>query len=252
MESAITTESIAIIVIALAVGSFAKAITGIGLPPIAIPIMAGFLGMERTVVILVIPTMASNAWLVWEYRKHASLNRDLPIVLLTGMVGVALGTWALSELDDQVMFLLLAVWTWVYLLLAHFKPELKLPEWVQRPIAPVVGVAAGILQGATGVSGPIVATYFHALRLSKEAYVFSVTLSFLVLSGWQVIALVPMGMFTQSRFYEGLLALIPTLVVMPLGIYLARVMSARVFNMALFGVLFLISLRLFYRGLVGG
>ena len=252
MEAQLSMETVVVIVVVLALGSFAKAVTGIGLPVFAVPIMASMIGMERTVVIMVIPTVVSNGWLAWTFRSSATLNRDLPIVLGTGFVGVALGSWALASLNDQVMFLILALWTWVYLILAVFKPELKMPMALRRPLSPFVGVIAGIMQGATGVSGPVLVTYFHSLKIPKETYLFSVTLTFLVLASWQVFALVPLGLFTLSRMYEGLLALIPTVVMIPLGVRLARVMSPRAFNNALLVVLFLTSLRLFQRGLFGG
>ena len=251
METQMTVETIAIIVIVLALGSFAKAVTGVGLPVFAIPIMAGMIGMERTVVIMVLPTIISNGWLAWTYRASAKMNRDLPIVLVTGLLGVVLGSWALASLNERAMFLILALWTWVYLLLAILKPELKMPMALRRPISPFVGVISGIMQGATGVSGPVLVTYFHSLRIPKESYIFSVTLTFLVLAIWQVFALVPLGLFTLSRLFEGVLALIPTIVMIPLGVRLAKVMSPRVFNIALLAVLFLTSLRLFQRAVFG-
>ena len=251
MEAEITLESVAVIVIVIALGAFAKGVTGMGLPVIAVPIMAGLMGMERAVVVMVIPTLVSNGWLVWTFRSFAKKNRDLPLVLGTAFVGVALGSWALAELDDRIMFLILAVWIWIYLLLAISKPELKLPRVLRRPLSPIVGVIAGIMQGATGVSGPVLVTYFHSLRLPKEAYVFSLTLTFLVLGIWQVFGLVPLGLFSVNRLYECLLALIPTLAMIPLGVRLAKVMSARAFNNTLMVVLFIISLHLFQRGWFG-
>jgi hypothetical protein len=44
-----------IILVAIALGSFVKGVTGSGLPQIAIPVMAIFLGVERAVVLMAIP-----------------------------------------------------------------------------------------------------------------------------------------------------------------------------------------------------
>ena len=53
-----------VIVIAIAVGAFIKGATGGGLPQVAIPVMAPFLGVEHAVVLMAIPGIVSNAWLV--------------------------------------------------------------------------------------------------------------------------------------------------------------------------------------------
>ncbi|MGH8881913.1 MAG: hypothetical protein ACRD0P_31950, partial [Stackebrandtia sp.] len=65
-----------VIVAAIAVGAFIKGATGGGLPQIAIPVMAVFLGVERSVVVMAIPGVVANGWLVWSHRTEARLTRD--------------------------------------------------------------------------------------------------------------------------------------------------------------------------------
>ena len=78
-------ETLAIILVAISIGAFSKGLTGIGLPTIAIPILAGFLGVEHAVVVMTIPVAASNVVIVWSYRRmwkmmpgveHAGVLRD--------------------------------------------------------------------------------------------------------------------------------------------------------------------------------
>jgi hypothetical protein len=80
----VSAASLAVIVTAMAVGAVVKGVTGSGLPTIAIPVMAGFLGVERAVVVMAIPTVVTNSWLLWEHRHHASGARDLPLMLGCG------------------------------------------------------------------------------------------------------------------------------------------------------------------------
>ena len=84
------------IVAAMAVGAVVKGVTGSGLPTIAIPVMAGFLGVERAVVVMAIPTVVTNSWLLWEHRHHASGARDLPLMLGCGVLGAVAGVWAFT------------------------------------------------------------------------------------------------------------------------------------------------------------
>ena len=46
--------SLSIILIGLAIGSFAKGLTGLGFPLVAIPFMATFLGAEHAIVVALV------------------------------------------------------------------------------------------------------------------------------------------------------------------------------------------------------
>ena len=69
-----------VIVAAIAVGAFIKGATGGGLPQIAIPVMAVFLGVEHAVVVMTIPGVIANGWLVWTHRQEAGQTHDLTLV----------------------------------------------------------------------------------------------------------------------------------------------------------------------------
>lgn len=248
--ASIPLDSVIIIMLAIAAGSAVKGVTGLGLPLIAIPIMASFLGVERAVVIMVIPGIVSNTWLLWVHRTHARATRHLPALLLASTAGVALGTWVLVQVSERVLSLLLALVLGAYLVNLYANPRFSLSHTVGRYLSPAVGFGAGILQGATGISSPIIATYFHALRLDKRAYVFSVTAAFQIMSIAQFISLYRFGLFTQTRLLEGLLALLPIVIVLPLSIRLARVISRRVFDGILIVLMIVMEIKLLYNALV--
>ena len=54
-----------IIGLALAFGGLVKGLTGLGLPAFAIPVMAIFIGVERSVVMLLAPSLVLNCHLAW-------------------------------------------------------------------------------------------------------------------------------------------------------------------------------------------
>ncbi len=247
----ISNEAIVVILLALAAGSFVKGITGLGLPLIAIPFMASFLGVERAVVIMVIPGIVTNAWLLWDNRRQATVIPSLPTVLLTGTGGMLVGTWVLSRVSGHVLSLVLALGLGMYLLTLFVNPRFSLSIAASRYVSPVIGFAAGVLQGSTGISSPVVATYFHALRLNKGAYVFAITAVFQIFSAIQLVALYNFGLFTQNRVVEGLFALLPIAIVLPLSMRLARSISRRLFDFILITLLAGMELKLIYDGLFG-
>ena len=158
----------------------------------------------------------------------------------------------LSVVSQRVMFLALAGAIGVYLVTLIVHPQFKVSGALERWLSPVIGAGAGTLQGATGICGPVVGTYLHALRLDQSAYVFSVTAIFQVFWFTQLLALAQFGMFTGVRLVEGLIALVPILVVMPLSVRLSRLISRRVFDAILITLIAVMGLRFLYKGLWGG
>ncbi|HLQ26131.1 MAG TPA: hypothetical protein VK138_09660 [Acidiferrobacterales bacterium] len=67
-----------------------------------------------------------------------------------------------------------------------------------------------------------------------------------------MIALYNFGLLTQNRLLEGLLALLPIVIVLPLSMRLARIISRRVFDAILITLLSVMELKLVYDGLFAG
>lgn len=226
-----------VIVAAIALGAFVKGATGGGLPQIAIPVMAAFLGVERAVVVMAIPGVVANGWLVWSHRAEAARTRDLPTMLASGAVGAVLGTLALDGLDGRVLSAVLAAIIVGYVALSLARPGFHLPPGVTRIASLPVGVAAGGLQGATGISGPLLTTYLHGFGLRPRAFVFALATLFFAFALVQTAALFAVGLYTGSRLLESLLALVPIAVALPLGARAARRLSAATFNRAVLALL---------------
>jgi hypothetical protein len=245
----VSVANLAVILAAVAVGAMVKGVTGSGLPTIAIPVMAGFLGVERAVVVMAIPTVVTNSVLLWEHRHHASGARDLPVMLGAGALGVGTGVWALRELDPRVLALAVAAVILIYVTVSLARPRFRLAPSVTRYLSGPMGFGGGVLQGATGMAGPIVATYVHGFRLEPPSYVFSVSAQFQLFALVQVAAFVALGMYTPAHLLESLLALAPALLVLPVGIRLGRRLDRRRFDLCVLGVLTMMGAKLAYDAL---
>ena len=241
--------SIALIVAAMAIGSFVKGATGQGLPLIAIPVIATFLGVEVAVVVMAIPGIITNTWLLWNYREHFSRTRDLPALLPMGTIGAVAGTMLLDNLDEDILSLILAVMIGVYVLVYVRHPEVRLSPRLTRLTSAPVGLVAGVLQGATGICGPLVSTYLHGFRLDKEAYVLSITTVFQVYAVVQAAALAWVGLYTPALVGMSLLALVPTMALLPLGARLTHRLSRGAFDVLVLTLLTGTALKLLYDGL---
>ena len=59
------------------------------------------------------------------------------------------------------------------------------------------------------------------------------------------------GLYDQERIFQGLLAIIPVMIFIPLGMRMTKQVSARVFNLMIVGIIAAMEVRLVW-GLVAG
>ncbi|GGK40025.1 sulfite exporter TauE/SafE family protein [Salinarimonas ramus] len=238
-----------IVFLALGLGGVVKGAIGLGLPIVSIPVLAAFLGVPHALAVIVVPLVVTNAWQIVQYRAE---RPDAPFLLplvLSGLVGIALGTWALAELPVETLSLTLATIVTVYIATVLAKPTFTLSPKAGRRLAPLVGIVGGTLQGATGISAPVTVTFIHAMRLTRGPFIFAVSVMFLAFSIVQGIVLAVAGFLDWWRLVEGVLALAPIALGMPLGNALAKRLSRRAFERLIVAILAVMAVRLFQTGL---
>ncbi len=236
-----------VILVASAAGMFVKSVTGMGYPLFAIPLISLAVGVEHAVVIVSIPNAVANALLCWQARAGRSDSRDLLRLGSAGVLGAILGTTALVTLPEWPLLLLLVLAIAVFVLQFWRAKDRQISAHTSRRWSPLVGALAGLMQGAVGVSGPVVAAWLHGYRLERNAQVFSVTLLFLVSGVAQIVFLASSGAYTRERITVAALVLIPVLVMIPIGTRVRNRLSGPGFDRAILGVLAVSAIALLVR-----
>jgi uncharacterized protein len=229
--------------LAISIGALAKGITGVGLPILAVPVLASFTSVEEAVVLMVLPGVAANGWLVVTHRQW-SILRGHRAFLMFGLIGAVLGTWLLSVLNDQWLKLILAIWLGVYLIQYFSRRSYDRYFSGGGWLGSFLGLVAGMIQGASGISAPIVAPYYHASGLVRETYAFATAFTFLLFSGVQIAAMSSLELFTPELLTIGLLAVVPTLLFTQLGIRWSRSISDKSFHGILLTLFIAMELKL--------
>ena len=240
-------ESLVIIFLALAAGSFVKGISGLGLPLTAIPVMAGYMDVDRAVAIMVLPGVFLNFWLLWKYREHAVRIANLPAVTMVAVLCVALGAWVLSEAPETYLIMFLCLWLGLYLLRVLLKMWIVTPTGNDRLAQFVAVGAAGLVQGAVGMAGPIIAPYLHSRNLKQPQYVFAVSIYFQIFALTQLVSFLWLGLIDAQRAFESLLACIPIAIFLPIAVWSSRFVSHKSFNTLIIILLIVIEGRLIWR-----
>ena len=219
-----------VVAIAVIAGALVKAVTGVGLPIIAIPVMSLFIPVEEAVVIIAVPNALMNFALLRNVAHAAGETRDLVSFNAAGVVGAVIGTFVLVSVSEEPLLIVLAVVVLAYVSTQGLREGMAVGASTSRRWSPPVGLVAGVMQGAVGISGPIVASWMHALRLDRDAYVFAVTVSFLLSGTTQIVVLAASGRLWGEPLVLGLVATIPILSTVPLGALIRRRLAGPVFD----------------------
>jgi uncharacterized membrane protein YfcA len=240
-----------ILVAGLAVAGLAKGISGMGLPLIATPILAGVFGPRMAVTIVTIPIFAANSLLLAQGFRSRGLLRGLRPLIAASVVGTAIGTLLLAQLDQRTFAILIAAMVVVFVargdrLLGDDPAALR-----ARILGPLVCFVGGVLQGTTSIASPLVGSYFHVQRMPPADFVFVLAAIFELNSIVQLVGYSLQGLYTPEIVALGLVGLVPTLLALAVGIYARGRLDPALFRRIIVALLVISVANLLWRTFIG-
>lgn len=229
MTTDLSTLEVVLVVAAVFAGALVKSVTGLGFPLVAIPVMTLFLPTPTAVAIIAVPNVVQNVILVVQHRSAWNRTRHLLLFCAAGIPGAVLGAFALVTVPEEIVRAVLAAMLAAYLVTVVRSPDLRIPDERVRTWSAPVGFVAGIFQGGIGISGPVVGTWHHGLRLAQDAFVVSVATVFTLTGAAQVSVLGARGEL-DGRLLVALGLTVVMLVTLPIGTHLRRRLSVERFR----------------------
>lgn len=230
-------ENVIAIGAAFLFGGILKGAVGAGAPLIAVPLLALLYDVPFAVAVFVIPNLLPNIWQAVQFR--ASLPRAaLPWLLgAGGALGAWAGSHALVALPASVLKITLCAVVVLYILFRVLRPDAKMAIATANRAALPVGVIAGGLQGAAGVSAPVSVTFLNSVRIPREAFIATISIYFVALGIVQMPVLAQLGVMTWERLGWSFLAVIPLFAGMPIGARLVARVGPAGFDRVILAVL---------------
>lgn len=227
-----------------------KGLIGLGLPTIAMGLLAIVMPPAPAAALLVVPTFVTNVWqLAFGPAFKPLLGRLWPM-----LVGICGGTWlgagSLVSDNGKATVLALGVALMVYAILGLASIRFTVPARGESWLSGAIGVVTGLISAATGVfvipSGP----YLQALGLEKDDLVQALGLTFTVATVALAVSLARAGVLNSSFAIASGLALIPALLGLAVGQWLRARARPEVFRMCFLIGLLLLGAHLAVRGLM--
>ena len=215
---------IALVVAAYLLAGFVKGVIGMGLPTVAMGLLAAAMSPAQAAAILIAPSLATNIWQMVAGPYLLGLIRRLGTMLLGLFVGAWLGNGILTGANARPAATGLGIVLIAYALIGLSKVKFSVPRASEIWLAPIVGVLTGIVMAATGVFVIPALPYLQAIGFDKDELVQALGLHFTVSTVALALILWDGGAFDMSLGTLSLFAIAPAVI----GMYAGQRMRARI------------------------
>ena len=160
------------------VAAFIKGAIGFGFPSLATPLLSLVVDVKIAVVLLILPNIVMDG--IQFARRGAPLAtvRRFGGLLLSGGVGIVLGTRVLTLLSPRTATLILGVFVLLFVALSVTGLAPKIPPHWEPWLSPPAGFAAGVIGGVTNSPATALVLYFHGIGLAKHDFISSIAFTF--------------------------------------------------------------------------
>ncbi len=219
-----------------------KGVVGLGLPTLAMALLALAMTPAQAAALLVLPSLVTNVWQMRPWPALAPLARRLAGMQVGVTAGTLAGAWLLGAPAGAWASAALGVALVLYggwgLSGAHLP---RVPAPAQRALGPLAGVATGLVTAATGVFAVPAVPYLQALDLRRDDLVQAMGLSFTVSTVALAAGLALNGEYPAAVLGGSALMLLPALAGMGIGQWLRGRLPERRFRQCFMAALVLLG-----------
>jgi uncharacterized protein len=244
-----TFSALVTVTLTFVLAGFVKGVIGLGLPTVAMGLLAVVMTPAQAAALLVAPSFLTNVWQAMG-PELAPLTRRLWPMLLGICVGVWAGGGLLTADGGAQASIGLGAVLALYGLLGLTSVEFSVPTRLEPWLSPLIGAVTGVVTAATGVYMIPSAPYLQAIGLQKDDLVQALGLAFTVSTVALAASLVRDGALQISVAGASLLALAPALLGMVLGQWVRARIRPETFRVCFFVGSLLLGAHLMLRTLI--
>ena len=221
-----------------------KGVIGMGLPTVAMGVLAVVLPPAEAAALLVIPSLVTSVWQLLAGPSFAALARRLWLMMAGVFVGTIAGIGVLAGDKAGLAGVALGVALAIYAVVGLAGFKMAVPGRRETWLGPVIGATTGVVTGATGVFTIPAVPYLQAIGLERDDLIQALGLSFTVSTVALAVGLWRVDVWHWGSVWTSLLALVPALLGMQAGTMLRQRIAAATFRRVFFAGLLLLGIYL--------
>jgi len=223
-------DVVALAILTFLIAGLVKGVIGLGLPSIAIGLLALLMSPAQAAALMIFPSLVTNVWQMFVGSYLLVLLRRMWSLLAMSALGVWLGGGILTSANSRYAALGLGLALVVYAALGLSSIRFSVPRHHEWWLNPIIGLATGLISGATGVFVIPAGPYFQAIGLTKDVLVQMLGFSFTISTVTLGIVLWRHGTLHFGNASGSLLAVLPALAGMALGQRIRNLASEETFR----------------------
>lgn len=218
------------IALALLVAGFVKGVLGLGLPTVAIGLLATRMPPAQALAIIIVPAIVTNIWQTFAGHYLRDIVRRLWPLMAGTVSGILLGgglmTGPYARLGTLVLGLLLVVYAIIGLRQLHFTVAPAHEKW----LGGLVGLVTGVISAATGVQVIPSMPFMQAIGMEKDELVQALGVFFTTATLGLAFNLTDAGLLGAATALPGAIAMVGAFVGMAIGQQVRGRMNAASFR----------------------
>ncbi len=219
-----------------------------GLPLVAVPILATFFDLPTAIALMIFPILISNITQVWEAKKNAiSIRRFLPMII-TLIPCTIFAAQYLTEINLKTGSIILGFIVIIFSLSQFIKVKFQINKASESILSPLIGILSGLIGGISTLIGPVIAMYFVSLKMQKDTFVGTIAFVFLAFSITLYTSMALNGTLNIENISSSALIGIPVMAGVFFGGKLRKSINLKTFEIILIACLICIGLNLLRKG----
>lgn len=232
-----------------------KGLIGIGLPTLAIGLMAQFIGAREAISLVIVPMLFANGWqVVRSDSPRASVLRvtsEYRILLLSLFMTIGAVALLAPSVSVATVTLTLGIVMTLFAILSLWRDPARLGDRFDRLGQGAAGVVGGIIGGISGIWAPPIIIYLSARRIDKQAFVETVGVLLFGSTAVLMVGYLASGVLAPLKALQSLAFIPPALAGFAIGERFRARVSGAGFRTLVMSFFLLMGLNLIRRALWG-
>jgi len=199
--------SLVLIIAVFLLAGFVKGVIGLGLPTVAMGLLATRMAPAHALAIVIVPAITTNIWQTFGGPYLRDLLRRLWPMLIGLLFGIWCGAGLMVGPYARYGTLILGVLLVIYGVIGLKQVRFHVPPAHEKWIGGLAGMITGVVSAATGVQVIPSMPFLQAIGLEKDELVQGLGVFFTTATLGLLFGLADAGLLTVSVAVPGLVAL---------------------------------------------
>ncbi|HEY0330156.1 MAG TPA: sulfite exporter TauE/SafE family protein [Rhodopseudomonas sp.] len=206
-----------------ALAGFVKGVIGLGLPTVAMGLLAVAMPPAQALAIVIVPAIVTNIWQTFVGGYLRDVVRRLWPLMLATAIGIRAGAGLMTGPYAHYATILLGLLLVIYALLGLSQARFHVSPAHEKWVGGVVGLITGVVAAATGVQVIPSMPFMQAIGLEKDELVQALGVFFTTATLAQAFNLTQAGLLSAATALPGGVAMVTAFA----GMFIGQMVRAR-------------------------